>query len=548
MSGLGVDRGRAAFARQAWGEAFEQLAAADGQELLESPDLERLATAAFLVGRDDESAAAWGRAHNAYLSRDDPQHAARCAFWLGYQLLDKAEFAQASGWFARAQRLLDDHGLEGAERGYLLLPAAIQQVVERKLQAAYDTFSRAVEIGVRANDRDLTLLARHGQGRALINLGDTDRGVRLLDEVMVSVTGGELSPPLVGNVYCSVISACYEMFDLRRAQEWTAALARWCATQPDLVPYRGTCLVRRAEIMQLYGHWQDAMAEAKRACDRLLDPPGQQGVGAAYYQQAELHRLRGEFEQAEEAYRQASQHGRKPEPGLALLRLAQGRLEAASAAVRRVVSEAATPPTRCRALAAAVEIMLAAGDLKAARAAADELSGMARGRDVPYLQAVSALAAGAVLLAEGAAAPALAALRRAWTGWQDLGAPYEAARTRVAIGLACRAVGDRDAADLEWDAARKAFERLGAAPDLRRLDEAAQRQPARAAGGLTPRELEVLRLVATGKTNRAIAGQLSISEKTVARHVSNIFTRLGLSSRAAATAYAYQHHLLDRPT
>lgn len=547
MTRRALDRGRAAFARQAWDEAFAQLTAADRAEPLEPQDLERLATAAFLVGRDAESADAWARAYNELLKLGDPQRAARCGFWLGFGLVDKAEFAQASGWFARAQRLLDEHGLEGSERGYLLLPAAIQLVTQRKLQDAYQAFTRAADIGVRTGDRDLTILARHGQGRALIQLGDTARGVPLLDEVMVSVTAGEVSAPLVGNVYCSVISACYEMFDLRRAQEWTAALTRWCATQPGLVPYRGACLVRRSEIMQLHGHWQDAMAEARRACDRLMDPPGQQGVGAAFYQQAELHRLRGEFEQAEEAYRQASHHGRNPEPGLALLRLAQGQVEAAWTAVQRVVSESGTPPARCRALAACVEIGLASRDLAAARAAAEELSGMAGGRDVPYLQAVSALATGAVLLAEGAAASALTALRQAWAGWQDLGAPYEAARTRVAIGLACQAVGDRDAAELEWDAARAVFEQLGAAPDLRRLAEVAQPEPRKAAGGLTPRELEVLRLVAAGKTNRAIAGRLAISEKTVARHVSNIFTKLDLSSRAAATAYAYQHDLLDRP-
>lgn len=547
MSLSALERGRAAFEQQEWGEAFAGLSEADRQAPLDPWDLERLASAAFLIGRDADSTDIWARGHNAFLNAGNAVRAARCAFWAGFELMDRNETARASGWFARARRLLDGHGRECAERGYLLLPAAMQQVAERQLRAAYDSFTQAAEIGNRTGDRDLATMARHGQGRALILLGETARGIALLDEVMIAVTGGELFPPLVGLVYCSVISSCYEMFDLRRAQEWTAALSAWCERQPDLVPYRGTCLVRRAEIMQLHGAWQDAMDEARRACDRLLHPPGQQGAGAAFYQQAELHRLRGDFAKAEDAYRQASQHGRTPEPGLALLRLAQGQVEPAAAAIRRVVNETASPPARCRALAACVEIALAAGDVPAAGAAADELSGLAADRESSFLRAVSAYARGTVLLAEGQAAPALAALRQAWSAWQELGAPYEAARVRVSIGLACRAVGDADAAGLEFDAARSVFEQMGAAPDLGRLDGLAREAVPKRVGGLTARELQVLRLIATGKTNRAIAGELTISEKTVARHVSNIFTKLGLSSRAAATAYAYQHRILDTP-
>ena len=308
------------------------------------------------------------------------------------------------------------------------------------------------------------------------------------------------------------------------------------------MPYRGQCLVYRAEIMQLHGAWSDAVEEARRACEWLSRPPGP-ATGPAFYQRAELHRLRGEFAKAEQAYRQASQFGRTPQPGLALLRLAQGQLDAAAAAIRRAVEEAQDRLTRAKVLAAHVEIMLAVGDVPAARAAADELTAVAADLDAPLLRAVAAHATGAVLLAEGDARAAVAALRRAWTAWQELEAPYDAARVRVLIGLAYRALGDRDTAAMELDAARWVFRQLGAMPDVIQVEALVREAAPRAAGGLTAREVEVLRLVAAGKTNRAIAADLFLSERTVDRHVSNIFTKLGLSSRAAATAYAVEHDL-----
>ncbi|HEX3234017.1 MAG TPA: LuxR C-terminal-related transcriptional regulator [Gemmatimonadales bacterium] len=539
-----IDQGRLAFQRQAWGEAYSQLAAADLEAPLEPEDLERLGMAAHLLGREDEAVDFAARLHHEYLARGDVPRAARCAFWVAMPLMFKGEGAQASGWLGRGRRLLEAGQHDCVERGYLVLPEGVRAIFGGDYPAARALFAEAAAIAERFGDGDLLALARQGEGRALIRLGEVARGVALLDEVMVSVTAGEVSPIVVGDVYCSVIEACHEVFDLRRAQEWTAAMSRWCESQPDRVPYRGHCLVRRAELLQLHGAWPDAMQEAERACEWLSRPPPQRSIGAAFYQQAELHRLQGEFAQAEEEYRQANQWGREPHPGLALLRLAQGQVDAARIAVCRAVEEARERRARSRMLAASVEILLAAGDLAGARAAADELRRIAAHLDAPFLRALSAQASGAVALGEAHPQAALALLREASRGWGELEAPYEAAQVRVLIGLACRALGDEESAAMELAAARESFQRLGAAPEVTRVGQLSRPAAAKAAGGLTARELEVLGLVARGMTNRAIAGALRISEKTVARHISNIFTKLGLSSRAAATAYAYQHELI----
>ncbi|MEP7000976.1 MAG: response regulator transcription factor [bacterium] len=550
-TGDALERGRAAFESRQWRAAYAQLSVADAERPLEPDDLERLAAAAHLIGEDASVGAIWARAHQGFLEAGDVPRAARCAFWLALPLILRGGRAQGGGWIARATRMLDEGQHDCVERGYLLVGNALRCAMEGDGESASDHFAEAVSVGQRFGDTDLIALARHGHGRALISLGRVSAGAALLDEVMAAITAGDVSPMLVGDVYCSVISACHEMLDIRRAQEWTAALTELCDRQPDLA-YRGECLVHRAEILQLLGAWPSATAEAARALECLSAPPPHRAIGPAFYQVGELHRLRGEFALAEDSYRHANQARYDPQPGFSLLRLAQGQLEAARSMIARAMDEPALRRRRSLILPAFVEIALAANDISGARSAADELLQMATNDGSEFLRALTAYAHGAVLLAGGNARAALVALRRASSLWAGLDARYNAARTRALIGLACRALGDADSGALELDAARDQLEALGAIPDVAWVDTLAASQSHSvshgSASGLTSREVEVLRLVATGKTNRAIAEALGISEKTVARHVSNIFSKLSLTSRAAATAYAYEHELLAQRT
>lgn len=540
-----IRTGRDAFARRAWSTAYEELTAADAARPLEPEDLERLATAAYLTGNDDASVQARTRAHAAFVGRGDAKSAVRSAFWLGFTMMEwPAHRAQAAGWIARAQRLLDETDDDCAERGWMLCVAGRQRIGAGDVSAAREAFRDAAKLGGRLGDRDLVAMARHGEGRALLGMRQIEPGLALLDETMIAVTTGELSPIVAGVVYCSVISACQELFDLRRAQEWTAALRSWCESQPDLVPFRGYCLIRRSELMQLRGQWDEAVVEIERACNRLATDTSNPEAAAALYQRAELHRVRGELDDADEAYRLASQAGRNPQPGLALLRLAQGKTEAAATSIRVALGEKRDARSRVLLLVAAVEIMLAHSDVEAARAALAELTDYATAAGSAFLEAAASHARGAVDLADGQPLAATEAFRAAAARWQEIDAPYELARTRVLLGLALRELGDHEGATLELDSAHDAFETLDARPEAARVDSlmAAERAPLPAA--LTGREIEVLRLIATGATNRAIGAQLGISERTVARHASNIFTKLDLPSRAAATAYAYAQKLV----
>lgn len=543
-----LERARAAYARGRWVDAFEDLAQADKRSRLGAADLCVLATTAFLIGHDAVALDAFQRAHHAFQEDGDVGRSVRCAYWLGYMLMLSGRMAEAMGWWTRGRRLLDADGHDRVEHGYLLIPASLRKVNDGEPRAAYDGFREALAIAERFSDPDLAAWSRLGCGRALIEMGQAERGMAMLDETMVAVTAGDIAPMLTGRIYCAVIMACRVTFDLRRAQEWTTAFSRWCATQQGLKPYRGQCLIHRSEIMQLHGEWSEAIDEVGQACLHLSDPPGDPVLGMAQYQMGELLRLRGEFVQAEEAYRRAGECGHHVHPGLALLRLAQGRLDDAVAAIRRVAAESESDRTeRARILGAFITIMLAADDVEAARTATNELEQLATDFGAVYLHAVATSARGAVALADGDAHRACASFRRAWQAWQELDAPYEAAEVRLSMAKACRELRDHDTAEFELNAARRTFEKLAAAPALAVAMDLARTTADTTdttSATLTRRELDVVRLVASGATNRDIARALSISEKTVARHLSNMFGKLDVTSRSGVTAYAYEHDLV----
>lgn len=539
-TGSDIEQGRACYAQHRWRDAIAALQRAQQSGALDREDLERLAWSAALIGEDHLFLSTFELLYQACTEAKDPGQAARAAFWIGFRLLSVGGSGRASGWLARAGRHVEEQGGECAERGYLLLPAIFRHFGVGDNAAADAAAGEAAEIGERCADADLVAMARNLQGRALLRLGRVDCGLALLDEVMVSVTSGELSAIVTGIVYCNVLTTCQEAYAFDRAREWTASLASWCEQQPQLITFTSNCLVHRAEVMQLSGDWRQALEEVRQVCERQCRDEDPEVFADACYQQAELFRLQGRLSDAEAAYQLANHNGRDPQPGLALLRLAQGRQAEAVGAIERVVSTTSPAWQRARMLPAFVEIMLAADTADKARVGADELDRIARNFDTPILNAMAANARGAVRIAEGDPRGAIEPLRHAFDVWRRVGAPYITARIRVLLAAAYRALGDRDSAALELETARQVFEQLHAEPDLQAL--AGTTAPS--AHGLSPRELEVLRLVASGQSNKAIAAQLCISERTVDRHVSNILTKIDAASRSAATAFAYQHDLV----
>ncbi|HEY9425503.1 MAG TPA: LuxR C-terminal-related transcriptional regulator [Microterricola sp.] len=543
-SSVALERGRIAFGAHRWTDAFDALAAADHEGSLTGQDLERLSTAALLTGKETVGIDVATRAHEDFLAHDEVVDAARSAAWIGMFLTTRGDAARGGGWLARAHRLVQESEVANPVAGLLLVPEGFGALNAGDIEGAGRAFEAAWDLGVGFHDRDVLALSQLGQGQVKICLGQLNDGLTLLDEAMVAVTAGEISPVASGIIYCAVIGSCRMAFDLRRAQEWTTALDHWCNDRPDMILFSGMCQVHRAQIYALHGAWSDAFAAARSAQDRALRGDWN-ATFDALYEQGEVQRLRGELDAAEESYRLANQTGFEPEPGLALLRLAQGRPRQAQSLLRRA-ADLADPASRRGMLAALVEIELATGDVAAARASADELAVVTPSGAMPMLEAIANQCDGAVLIAEGDAAAALPRLRRAWMQWQQLDAPYEAARCRVLAASACRALGDEELAAMEFDAAQIVFMELGALSELAALDALSRVEHGEAAGPLTVREVEVVRLVADGLTNRAIATALFLSEKTVARHLSNVFAKLGISSRAAATAYAYEQGLVER--
>jgi DNA-binding NarL/FixJ family response regulator len=537
-----VARARRAAERGAWAEVHSLLKDQE-DELLEPGDLENLADAAWWLSRVDESLEVRRRAYAAFVATGDDRRAGYQAWMIGVEYGDIGQETRSAGWLGKARRHLD--GLpECEEQGLLAFSEAQRAEAAGDLAEAGRLARHMIELGHRCDSPDVVAAGRLVEARLLVDAGDVQGGLAFLDELLVDLASGAVSDLLAGWVFCLAVPVCLEVPDLPRATAWNDAAMAWCDTMPAGTPFHGLCRAHHAELLGLGGAWDRAGAEAERACEELL--AYQPALAAeSFYVSGDLRRRLGDLTGAEEAFRRAHELGRDPQPGLALLRLAQGRADAAAAGLRACLTTGDWPRLeRARLLAAEVEVALARDDRDTAVAAASELDRLSETSGAGLLEALAETSHGTVALAAERTAEALERLRRARTRWIELGVPYEAARTRVLLARAGRAAGDDEAAELELRAARATFERLGSLVDLRQVDDLLQRDGAPPSGGLTPRQLEVLRLVAVGLSTREIAAELTISEHTVSRHLENIYLRLGVSSRAAATAFAHTHGLV----
>ncbi len=571
--------GRIAFAEKRWEDAFALFSEEDRVHPLDIDDLELFAKSAALTARDDVGFALNERGYAACLAAGDDLRAGSAAFWLGFRLSSLGEFGRAQAWLARSAAIAERHG-DSVLRGYLLVPGIHRLLLARDNEAAYRDAMAAAASGDRFAEPDLSALGRQLAGRALIERGDVAEGMALLDEAMLIATADGLTDLGRGLVYCAVVGCCQRVFALDRAREWSTVLDAWCASQSQLGLFNGTCRVHRAEILQFGGSWSAALEETRRVSEGR---PDQRERALAEYEEAEIRRLRGDFDDAGRLYEEAGRRGLDPQPGLSLLRLAQGDLATAIGGIRRAIATTVSPLGRARYLPALVEILLAAerdaaerdtaerdtsgrasqarrarstgtvtfgqpdtlaaGALDEAQDAATELGEIATTFGTPLLRALALNASALVVLHRGDAAEAVPLLTESLDAWMALAAPYPAARIRVALADACQTLGDAEGARMQRDSARRVFDHLDAAPDLAALGDA---QPHKGDGNLSPRELEVLRAAATGSTNKEIGTRLGLSTRTVDRHVSNILTKLGVPSRAAATSYAYEHGLIRR--
>lgn len=541
-AGLLAD-GRSAFAGRDWPRARAHLARAQSIEPLEAADLERLGDAAYLMGDDSAFYDAYEQAYRQHLEAGEPHRAARCAFWSGLNAMFTGDVGRGTGWLGRAGRLVD--GLPPCvEHGYLLLPHVHMLVRSGQVEQATALAADACAIARRYEDAELLAMALHLHGRCLLGQGRVGEGLLLLDETMLSVVCGELSPRVAGLVYCSVIEACQQVHAMRRAAEWTRALWNWCEGQVGMLTFSGQCLIHRAEILQHHGQWTEALQEARRACERVGRGEPRSREGTALYQEAEVHRMRGELTAAERVFARVAETGADPQPGLALLRLAQGERRSAASSIQSALQAAEQPVRRSRLLPAYIEIMLAIGALDPARDACEELGVIAERFASDTLTGEAVMWAGAVALHAGEPATALSCLQRALERFETSEVPYAVARSHQHMARACRAMGDADGEASHRAAARAGLQRLGVSRVEGDETGDGKMHAKDTTGPLSARELEVLRLVASGRTNREIARSLSLSVKTIDRHLSNILTKLGVSSRAAATAYAYENDLL----
>lgn len=532
---------RDAYDRREWVAAYEGLSSVDGGAL-RIDDFALLATAAYLVGRRNDCIQALQRAYQGHLDAGDTLAAVRCAFWLAMVLLTSGETAVGGGWVARSQRLLEDVSEDVVERGYVLIHLMFRHIFQAEFSQAQQYAVEITAYGRRFRDPDLLAMGLASQGRLALYSGRVPEGLALLDEAMVGIAAGEVSPIFAGQIYCSMIEACQEISDFARVAEWTRALTTWCDAQPGLLPFTGQCAVHRGQVMRVRGAYVAALDEFDRAALRHKANEDLPPLGLVASERGQVLRIRGDLAAAEAAFVEAINFGHDPQPALALLWLAKGRTAAAVGAIRRLLAEPRDPVHRTQLLPGAIEVLLAAGFLDEVRPLVEEFSAVAAGFGCSALIAMAGYAAGSLALTEGDPATALPQFRKVMQLWGALDAPYEVARTRVLIGRAFRELGDKDSAAAELAAARRTFTELGAIPAAQEIDRLLIR--AAAPGGLTAREVEVLRLVASGKSNQEIAGALFLSTKTVARHLSNIFTKIDVSSRTAAAAYAHEHGLV----
>ena len=524
-----------------WAEACDEFLRADHAEPLGVEDLELLAESAQILGRGADAVRALDRVYQARVGAGELDAAVTAGFWLWHALVLDGEFARAGGWAARVRQLVAEHPGDD-EQGWLLVTQAYAQVAAGEFEDAVRLTRRAAELGARQGVVDLFAFATTVCGRALLKAGRLAEGLSRMDEGMLPVTEGATSPRVTSMLYCSAIATCHDALELGRVREWGRSLDGWLNTLPPLHgAYFGNCRIYRSMLLRLQGSWQAAVEELDDVCTDLADGYGRLVIGHAHYHRAEMHRLLGNAAEAEDGYRRASDYGEPIQPGLALLRLSQGDVGTAATGIRRALAEAQSDLDRCRLLLAHVTIMLAAGEVEEAKRAVDELAAISDTFPTAAMRAELEGARAAVAVAEGRPADALPLLRAASARWRELDAPYETARVSVLIAAACRDLFDEEAAEFELRSAADAFARLGARPDLRRVEEFLA--PRSGEHGLSARELEVLRLVADGKTNHAIAAELFLSERTVDRHVSHILDKLGVRSRTAAAMYAIEHHL-----